>query len=154
MNTNTNPGNVSEVKKLADEKKDVQDTGVTKLLSGDTSDIIDDSGDEDRAASNHIVTNADEVSRLANDIVNQPKLHGNAFACLAQSEDEETAKSIVDDFSDSSPILDTLKQIKRVDELDFTPVPISRKKLKKLKKRSLAPKQDPVDGGYVQLPNG
>ena len=130
----------------------MQDTGVTKLLSGDASDIIVDSGVEDRAASNHTITNADEVSRLANDIVNQPKLHGNAFACLAQSEDEETAK--VDEFSDSSPILDTFKQIKRVDELDFTPVPISRKKLKKLKKRSLAPKQDPVDGGYVQLPNG
>ena len=155
-NNNTNAGCVSESEKLADEKMDMQDTGGTKLLSGDTSDLIDVSGVEDRAASNYTATNAAEVSREANDNVNQPKLHGNAFACLAQveEEDEETAISIVDDFSDSSPILDTFKQIKRVDELDFTPVPISRKKLKKLKKRSLAPKQDPVDGGNVQHPNG
>ena len=100
---------------------------------------------------------------MANDIFNQPKLHGNTFECLAQSEEEETAKSIVSsrsdlnntsEFFDSSPILDTFKQIKRVDELDFTPVPISRKKLNKLKKRNLAIKQDPVVRGYVQLPNG
>ena len=124
------------------------------MLSGDTSDLIDVRVVEDRAASNHTASNAAEVSRVANDNVNQPKLHGNAFACLAQPEDEETALSIVEDFSDSSPNLDTFKQIKRVDELDFTPVPISRKKLKKLKKRSLVPMQDPVDGGYVQHPNG
>ena len=114
---------------MADEKKDMQDTGVTKVISGVTSDITDDSGTKNstdgRVASNHSVTNDVEMSRLANHIVNKPKLHGNAFACLAQSEDEEKAKSIVEtyDFSDSSPILDTFKQIKRVDELDFTPVP-------------------------------
>ena len=150
-NNNTNPGCVSEREKLADEKMDMQDTGGTKLLSGDTSDLIDVSGVEDKAASNQTATNDAEVSRVANDNVNQPKLHGNAFACLAQAEDEETDADV---FSDSSPILDTFKQIKRVDELDLTPVPISRKKLKKLKKRSLDPKQDPVVGGYVQHPNG
>ena len=158
--TNTNPGNVPEAEKVADVKKDMQDTGLTELISGVTSDITDDSGiknsTEGRVASNHSVMNDVEMNRLANGIVNKPKLHGNAFACLAQSEDEEKAKSIVEtyDFSDSSPILDTFKQIKGVDELDFTPVPISRKKLKKLKKRYLAAKQDPVDGGYVHRPNG
>ena len=58
------------------------------------------------------------------------------------------------DFSDTSPIIDTFRHIKRVDELDFTPVPLSRKKLKKLKKRSPANAQDPVIGGTPHLPNG
>ena len=58
------------------------------------------------------------------------------------------------EFSDTSPIIDTFRHIKRVDELDFTHVPLSRKKLKKLKKRSLANTQDPVIRGTPHLPNG
>ena len=88
------------------------------------------------------------------------KLHGNTFACLAQNEEEDpneeegplptpTANT---DFSDTSPIIDTFRHIKRVDELDFTPVPLSRKKLKKLKKRSPVNSQDPGIRGT--LPNG
>ena len=87
-------------------------------------------------------------------------LHGNTFACLAQNEEEDpneeegplptpTANT---DFSDTSPIIDTFRHIKRVDERDFTPVPLSRKKLKKLKKRSPVNSQDPGIRGT--LPNG
>ena len=42
------------------------------------------------------------------------------------------------DFSDTSPICDTFKHIKRVDELDY--LPLSKKKLKKLRKREHATK--------------
>ena len=55
---------------------------------------------------------------------NLPKLPRNTFECLAQSEEEcpsEVAKSKTtsrsEDFSDTSPIIDTFKHIKRVDEL-------------------------------------
>ena len=98
---------------------------------------------------------------MENEVMNQ--LHGNTFECLAQSEVEETTIALVSsrfepnnnsEFSDNSPIIDTLKHIKKVDELDFTPVPISRKKLKKLKNRTLANMQDPVVRGHTQLPNG
>ena len=93
---------------------------------------------------------------MATGVVNHPKLLGNTFERLAQSEEEcpsEVAKITVTSrfdpntiaaFSDTSLILDTFKHIKRVDELDFTPMPLSKKKLKKLKKRNLATKQDPV----------
>ena len=100
--------------------------------------------------------------RAAIEVDVPPKLHGNTFACLSQSEEEgpnvEVGPLLTPpantDFSDTSPIIDTFKHIKRVDELDFTPVPLSRKKLKKLKKRSLANTQDPVIGGTAHLPNG
>ena len=103
----------------------------------------------------------EEVVSTENEVMNQ--LHGNTFECLAQSEEEETAIALVSsrfepnnnfEFSDNSPIIDTFKHIKKVDELDFTPVPISRKKLKKLKNRILANMQDPVVRGHTQLPNG
>ena len=91
-----------------------------------------------------------------------PKLHGNTFACLSQNEEEgpimeegpQLSPTANTDFSDTSPIIDTFKHIKKVDELDFTPVPLSRKKLKKLKKRTLAITQDPVIRGNPHLPNG
>ena len=91
-----------------------------------------------------------------------PKLHGNTFACLSKNEEEgpimeegpQLFPTANTDFSDTSPIIDTFKHIKKVDELDFTPVPLSRKKLKKLKKRSLAITKDPVIRGTPHLPNG
>ena len=64
------------------------------------------------------------------------KLHGNTFACLAQNEEEDPNE-------EEGP---------NEDELDFTPVPLSRKKLKKLKKRSPVNSQDPGIRGT--LPNG
>ena len=97
----------------------------------------------------------------ANAEVNLPKLPGNTFECLAQSEEEcpsEVAKSKTtsrsEEFTDTSPIIDTFKHIKRVDELDFTPIPLSKKKLKKLKKRNLVNKQDPMVGGPTHIPHG
>ena len=88
------------------------------------------------------------------------KLHGNTFACLTQNEEEDPNEeegplptpTAHTDFSDTSPIIDTFRHIKRVDELDFTPVPLSRKKLKKLKKLSPVNSQDPGIRGT--LPNG
>ena len=99
-------------------------------------------------------------SSKATEVEAPTKLHGNTFACLAQNEEEDpneeegplptpTAKT---DFSDTSPIIDTFRHRKRVDELDFTPVPLSRKKLKKLKKRSPVNSLDPGIRGT--LPNG
>ena len=61
---------------------------------------------------------------------------------------------IPEDFSNTSPIIDTFKHIQRVDELDFTPVPLSRKKLKKLKKRIPGTKHDPMVGGPTHIPYG
>ena len=146
---------------LADDKKDTQDTGERKKSTSDTIVITDDSVGNSSVEDRDAVPFSKEVISLANEVVNQ--LHGNTFECLTQSEEEETAKSIVSsrsdpnnttEFSDTSPILDTFKHIKRVDELYFTRVPISWKKLKKLKKRNLANKQDPVVRGYAHLPNG
>ena len=148
-NVTINPGNSESeagVVRLADEKKVTQDTEEKKKSIGGTIVITDDivnSSVEDRDAIKPTVSYADEVTRLDNEVANLPKLHGNTFKCLAQSEEEETAKSIVSsrsdpnnnsEFSDTSPVLDTFKHVKRVDELEFTPMPISRKKLKKLKK--------------------
>ena len=103
-----------------------------------------------------------ENIRAAIEVDVPPKFHGNTFACLAQSEEEgpivEEGPLLIPtantEFSDTSPIIDTFKHIKMVDELDFTPVPLSRKKLKKLKKRSPANTQDPVIRGTPHLPNG
>ena len=166
-----NPGNNENVageEGSAGARKDPPDTGEgsRKESTGDTlvnaADRVVNSIVECRGAIEPTVTYADEVIRLANE-VNHPKLPGNTFECLAQSEEEcpsEAAKSIATsrsdpntEFFDTSPILDTFKHIKRVDELDFTPVPLS-KKLKKLKKQNLANKQDPVVGGSSHIPHG
>ena len=157
---------------MADVRKDPQDTsaGSRKESTGDTlvnaADSVVDNIVECRGATKLTVTSTDEVIGLAISVVHHPKLPGNSFECLAQCEDEcpsEVAKNTVTsrsdpitiaDFSDTSPTLDTFKHIKRVDELDFTPVPLSKKRLKKLKKRNLATNQDPVAKGSTRLPNG
>ena len=101
---------------------------------------------------------------MANDVFTHPKVPGNTFECLAPREEECPREAAVkyiatsrydpnSDFSDTSPIIDTFKHIKRVDELDFTPVPLSKKQLKKLKKRNLANNQDPVVRGSSQWLN-
>ena len=51
------------------------------------------------------------------------------------------------DFSDTSPTFHTFKHVKRIDEFDFTPVPLSKKKLKKLKKQHQIAKQTSDIGG-------
>ena len=52
------------------------------------------------------------------------------------------------EYSDSSPICDSFKQVKRIDELDFTPqpLPLSKSKLKRLGKHNRIPQQ----GGWQQ----
>ena len=53
------------------------------------------------------------------------------------------------EYSDSSPICDSFKQVKRIDELDFTPqpLPLSKSKLKRLRKQNRIPQQG--DGSNV-----
>ena len=114
--------------------------GSRKESTGDT---LNNAGDSVACS---ILENRETIKHAE---VNLPKLPGNTFECLAQSEEEcpsvgakSKATSRSEDFSDTSPIIDTFKHIKRVDELDFTPVPPSKKKLKKLKKRDLVNKHD------------
>ena len=96
----------------------------------------------------------------------QHTLPGKTFECLAQMEEEcpsEVAKNldgfisepnVSADFSDTSPTLHTFKHVKRIDELDFTPVPLSKKKLKKLKKQNQIAKQASYIGGSNLMSNG
>ena len=84
---------------------------------------------------------------------------GSTIECLAQSEEEgpsDVAKNldVSADFSDTSPTLHTFKHVKRIDELDFTPVPLSKKKLKKLKKQYQIAKQAADRGGSNLMSNG
>ena len=64
-----------------------------------------------------------------------------------------TSSVILDtaNFSDSSPSCDTFKQTKRIDELDYSPLPLplSKSKLRRLKKHNRDPKH--VDGRSVAL---
>ena len=139
----------------------LQGTRERKKSAGDSSVVPDDGPGSSSVQISDAVPCVEEVISTENEVMNQ--LHGNTFECLAQSEEEETAIALVSsrfepnnnsEFSDNSPIIDTFKHINKVDELDFTPVPISRKKLKKLKNRILANMQDPVVRGHTQPPNG
>ena len=138
--------------------------GLSKESAGDNRDVVADSVIDCRGAIKSTATHTEEVMSLATEVVNQ--IPGNTFACLVQREDDcntEAAESLAlnrfdpntsTDYSDSSPILETFKHIRRVDELDFTPVPLSKKKIKQMKKRNLASKQVPVVRGSTLLPNG
>ena len=84
----------------------------------------------------------------------------NTFECLAICDDAGTLEVSVerdpskdgvptipvvsspslDEFSNTSPICETFKHIKGIDELDLLALPFSKKKLKKLKKQKLADK--------------
>ena len=91
------------------------------------------------------------------------KRHANSFEYLAISkvsappvegaELASTSSVIPDtaDFSDTLPNCDTLKQVKRIDELDFSPLPLplSKRKLGRLKKQNRDLKQ--VDGKSIAL---
>ena len=84
----------------------------------------------------------------------------NTFECLTLSEDStsldggedlaSTSYEILDteEYSDTSPICNTFKLVKRIDELDYSPSqPLSKSKLKRLKKQHRASKL--VDGKKV-----
>ena len=86
----------------------------------------------------------------------------NTFECLALIEDSasleggeelaSTSYGIVEtaEYSDTSPICDTFKLVKRIDELDFSPSqPMSKSKLKRLKKQHRASKL--TDGKKVTI---
>ena len=167
-------------------RKDIHDAGEGMKLAADISSI-------DRFAINPTVTHVEvgvrmdvEETKVTSEDNDPPKLHGNTFACLAQSEEadpneeespltepipgntieclaqrEEEGPSDVaknldvsSDFSDSSPTLHTFKHVKRIDELDFTLVPLSKKKLKKLKKQYQIAKQASDRGGSNLMSNG
>ena len=155
----SNPGNNVSVAGdvlFADDMNVTQGTRERKKSAGDSSVVPDDGPGSSSVQISDVVTCVEAVISMENEVMN--KLHGNTFECLAQSEEEETTIALVSsrfepnnnsEFSDN-----TFKHIKKVNELDFTPVPISRKKLKKLKNRNLANMQDPVVRGHTQLPNG
>ena len=163
VSTNTgNSASMAQAVMVVGDKKDTNDAGDSKKSEGDMVIIPDDKiGGSNSVEARDAVLCAEAETSMTIVAVNQ--LHGNTFECLAQREDEETGKPIETfrsdlnnnpEFSDTSPTIDTFKHMKRVDELDFTPVPISKKKLKKLKKRILANKQDLVVRGEANLPNG
>ena len=76
------------------------------------------------------------------------KVHDNTFDCLASSEgvstisiSEEpmglsTTLPITDDYSDTSPTCDTFKQVKRIDEMDYSSSSWSKSKRKKMRRRN------------------
>ena len=56
------------------------------------------------------------------------------------------------EYSDTSPICDTFKLVKRIDELDYSPtLPLSKSKLKRLKKQRRASNHG--DGNKVTNPH-
>ena len=138
-------------------------TGVTLVNATDS--VVDSIADG-RGATKLTVTCTGEVNGANTGVDDHPKLQGNTFECLAQSEEEcpsevannsDTSRSnpnISADFSDTSPTFETFKHIKRIDELDYTPVPLSKTKLKKLKKRKKVSKQAPVVRGSIHYSNG
>ena len=108
--------------------------------------------------------------------IDSPMRHANRFEYLAISEamtdevvklgstgvpsDEvvelaSTSTVILDtaDYFDSSPICDSFKQVKRIDELDFTHqhIPLSKSKLKRLKKQNRVSDQE--DGSNITSPH-
>ena len=89
----------------------------------------------------------------------------NTFECLTLCEDSasslegsgdlaSTSYEILEtvEYSDTSPIFDTFKLVKRIDELDYSPrLPLSKSKLNRLKKQHRASKH--VDGKKVTNPH-
>ena len=57
------------------------------------------------------------------------------------------------DYSDSSPVCESFKLVKRIDELDFTPqpLPLSKSKLKRLRKQNRVPQQE--DSSKITRPH-
>ena len=89
------------------------------------------------------------------------KLPSNTFEYLALSEVSAPLDDVVQlastsfvipntaDYSDTSPNCDTFKHIKRIDELDYSPLPLSNSKLRRLKKHNRDPKH--VDGRSIAI---
>ena len=87
----------------------------------------------------------------------------NTFECLNLCEDSNsldggdlasTSYQFLEtaEYSDTSPICDTFKLVKRIDELDYSPMlPLSKSKLKRLKKQRRA--SNHVDGKKVTNPH-
>ena len=149
--------------KTAGEMRDTQVTGAgsekesPSVMGVVTSDIVADSIIKSQGTAKRGPVEVNDKTH-GSDV--QHKLPGNTFECLAQSEEEcprEVAKDldvVGADFSDTSPTLHTFKHVKRIDELDFTPVPLSKKKLKKLKKQNQIAKQASDIGGSNLMSNG
>ena len=148
---------------MAGERRDTQVTGAgsekesPSVMGVVTSDIVADSIIKSQGTTKRGPVEVNDKTH-GSDV--QHKLPGNTFECLAQSEEEcpsEVAKNldvVGADFSDTSPTLHTFKHVKRIDELDFTPVPLSKKKLKKLKKQNQIAKQASDIGGSNLMSNG
>ena len=90
-------------------------------------------------------------------------LTGNTFECHALSEATVPLEGVGDlastsymipdteDFFDTSPNCDTFKQVRRIDELDYSPMPLplSKSKLKRRKKKNRDPKHVDVSSVAV-----
>ena len=157
---------------MADERKATQVMGAGSrkdppgVIDVDASDNVVDSIVESRVAAKHAIMCIGEVNDTTTGVAVHPKLPGNTFECLVQSGEEcpsEVAKNLDEsrsdpnvnaDFSDTSPTFVTFKHVKRIDELDYTPIPLSKKKLKKLKKQNQASKQASEIRGSIHISNG
>ena len=154
---------------MVEERRSTQDTAgglvedTPSLMEVDTHGKVVDSTVKSRGVEE---CGSGEVKDTISGIEVHHKLPGNTFECLALSEEEcpsEVAKNldvpipgakVSADFSDTSPTFHTFKQVKRIDELDFTPVPLSKKKLRKLKKQKHLSKEASVMGGSNLISNG
>ena len=121
----------------------------------------------------------DNIGVTIHEATTSPMRHTNRFEYIAISEnqsDEVVGAAITDastvtptdeiadmattgtmipdtaEYSDSSPICDSFKLVRRIDELDFTPklLPLSKRKLKRLRKQNRGRQQG--DGNNVTRP--
>ena len=126
----------------------------------DSNPVKDTVGDSDGIIESIIVhpkiTSPDDPDRYK---ANGGDVAVNTFECLTPSLDvggdlASTSCEIHDtaEYSDTSPICDTFKLVKRIDELDYSPsLPLSKSKLKRLRKQRRAPKHG--DGNKLTSPH-
>ena len=117
----TSPGKVGNVK----------DTDIQGRLTGNTFECLtmcDDAGNLEAAVDRTIADNSDTTD---------PNVFSNLSGVGTLDSSNLDLQNIAD-YSDTSPVCVTFKHIKRIDELDC--LPLSKKKLKKLRKREHATK--------------
>ena len=109
----------------------VKDTDIQERLTGNTFECLtrcDDDGILDVPVDRTIADISDTTD---------PNINSNLTG-LGSLDSSNLYLQNVADFSDTSPVCETFKHIKRIDELDY--LPLSKKKLKKLRKREHATK--------------
>ena len=109
--------------------RNVQNTDIHGRLTGNTFECLTICDD----ASN-LEESVDRTTAVVS-ITTTPNLN-SILRGLGSLECSKLDLSNIADFSDTSPICETFKHIKRVDEMDY--LPLSKKKLKKLRKQNHA----------------